>query len=399
MNTLPTATTPLGGLNTYTQDRWGVFPHAKVQLVSVSRLAHLPPKQNMTTGTVTKPNYVMKKAGIKASFHHIYGAVLVEVDHDGAFFCRHLMADDKGDFYDLDRKVEKGAITTGHSLDALAPGDIHVAGIDPTVARSVFGFWPTDKKGNHVEEPRLWEHSSAQCMMDVLKPKHLFVHDVLDFRARNHHSIKNPLSRFDLFVNGLESVAGEVSEVAMVLHTLANRNPNTQVYVVDSNHDQALEKWLVEADFKIDPINAIFYLDNASALWKAKRDKDKSFSTFKNAANSFPKWDCSKVRFLKEDKKEDAVNIGGVEYASHGHRGPNGARGSVPALANLSSKMTIGHVHTPAILNGLFAAGMSCLLKQDYAHGPTGWCPTLVGQYENGKRFMITLQGNKWRVD
>lgn len=400
MNTLPTATTPLSGLNSYSQDRWGIFPHAKVQLVSVSRLSHLPPKQNMTTGTITKPNYVMKKAGIKASFHHIYAAVLVEVDHDGDFFCRHLMADDHGDFYDLDRLIENGNVTEGHRLAALAPGDIHVAGIDPTVAKAVFGFWPTDQKGAHVEEPRIWKHDVVEpCMMDVLQPEHLFVHDVLDFRARNHHSIRNARIRHQLHVSGFESVAGEVSEVAMFLSTLATRYLNSTVYVVDSNHDQALERWLNEADFKTDPINAIFYLRNTLSLWEADKRQDKNYFVFRVAANSFPEWDCSRVRFLKEDRKEDAINIHGVEYAAHGHRGPNGSRGGVAALSQLSSKMSIGHVHSPAILNGLFASGMSCLMDQQYNKGPTGWSATLTGQYQNGKRTLITLQGPKWRVE
>ena len=76
MNTLPTAVRPLSGFQTYTRDKWGVFPHVKVQLESVPTMKNELTKQIMTTGAVTLPNYVRKKAGIKAEFDHIIGVIL-----------------------------------------------------------------------------------------------------------------------------------------------------------------------------------------------------------------------------------------------------------------------------------------------------------------------------------
>lgn len=397
MNTLPTATKPLSDFDTYTNDRWGVFPHAKVQLVSVARLPHLPPKQIMTTGAITKSNYIMKKAGIKASFHHIYGAVLVEVDKDGDFFCRHLIADDKGTFYDLDRKIENGKVTQGHRLSVLTPGDVHCAGIDPQLAHAIFGVFPTDEKMTGGIEPRVWRTDGTNSsMLDILKPENLFLHDILDFRARNHHNIFDPHDRYRLHVMGRESVEGEVSEAAMFMATLAQRYPETQFYVVDSNHDQALGKWLKTGDYKFDPVNALFFLELQTATYRALKNGDSSYRIFHHAVNELTEWDCSKIKFLREDK--DDVNIGGVEHSNHGHRGPNGSRGGVANLSKASSKMTIGHVHSPAILNGLYAGGMSCLMDQGYNHGLTGWSPTLVAQYANGKRTLITLQSGKWHA-
>jgi hypothetical protein len=46
-----------------------------VQLESIPTMKHSRAKQIMTTGTVTLPNYMRKKAGIKAMFHHMIGAV------------------------------------------------------------------------------------------------------------------------------------------------------------------------------------------------------------------------------------------------------------------------------------------------------------------------------------
>jgi hypothetical protein len=57
-----------------------------------------------TTGAVTERNYVQKKAGQKAEFHHNYGALMVEVDKEGTPFVRQLAADDTGAFQDLTDK-------------------------------------------------------------------------------------------------------------------------------------------------------------------------------------------------------------------------------------------------------------------------------------------------------
>src|SRR5690606_3123830 len=107
MNTLPTASRPISDLLTYSRGRWAGLPHAKVQLKSVpstdpSRQAH----QVMTSGAVTRPKIIGRKAGVKSIFHHVIGATLVEFDQDGDLFCRQLIADENdGSFYDLDRYV------------------------------------------------------------------------------------------------------------------------------------------------------------------------------------------------------------------------------------------------------------------------------------------------------
>ena len=71
MNTLPTAQKPLEGCEVYTGNRDGIFPHAKVQLVSIPTMKAEPAKIIMTTGAVTKRNYIQRRAGILAEFHHI----------------------------------------------------------------------------------------------------------------------------------------------------------------------------------------------------------------------------------------------------------------------------------------------------------------------------------------
>ena len=169
----PTAGTPLSGFEVYTGHRSGIFPHTKLQMESIPQGKYDPPKFNFTTGTVTLRNYIQKGAGLKAEFHHCYGAALVEVDSDGDWFVRQISADSDGTFYDLDLKVQDGHITAGHRVEAITFGDIHVSRIDKT------------------------NHQISAAMMDDLDPKTACYHDVLDFERRNHHEMGDPFRRFE----------------------------------------------------------------------------------------------------------------------------------------------------------------------------------------------------------
>ncbi|KKK55344.1 hypothetical protein LCGC14_3075480, partial [marine sediment metagenome] len=99
MNILPTAVRPLSGIEAYTGRKSGIFPHVKVAMESVPSGKYEGTKINYTTGTVTQRNYIQRKAGLKADFHHVYGGLLVEVDGDGNWFARQLNADGEGTIY------------------------------------------------------------------------------------------------------------------------------------------------------------------------------------------------------------------------------------------------------------------------------------------------------------
>lgn len=396
MNTLPTAEKPLSGFHSYTRERWGIFPHAKVQLQSIPTMKGDPAKIIMTTGACTRPNYVQKKAGIKASFHHIYGAVLVEIDTDGTFFCRHLLGcDDTGEFYDLDRHIADAKVSTGHRVEAMTPGDLHVFQIDPTASKVLFGMGPVHDSPLRQNGVRPWEYARGDkpCVLDYLRPKYLFAHDLLDFRVRNHHGISDPHDRFFLYVNGTESVEDECRETAMFATQLAKPRPWMQMVVVESNHDQALMKWLRTADWRYDPANAIFYHKAQARVLEAIRDGEHTFSIFEHIMkNQFEPWRCEGIRFLRED---ESFRVSGVEHSYHGHRGLNGARGSTEAYTKVGPKVTKGHGHSATIIDGVYESGTTSKLDLQYNVGPGSWSHSVVIQYRDGKRAMLTLQNGR----
>lgn len=166
--------------------------------------------------------------------------------------------------------------------------------------------------------------------------------------------------------------------------------------VVESNHDQALLKWLKTADYRDDPVNAEFFLDCQRRCYRAIRKEEENFSIFETVMReAFPEWNCEGVRFLREDESYVA---GDVEHANHGHRGPNGSRGSVVGMTRIGPRVTMGHVHSPAIQDGVYASGTSSLLDMGYNAGPSSWAQTHVAQYPSGKRALITFCNGRWRI-
>lgn len=377
LNILPTAVNPLSGLHSYTKNMSGIVPHTKVQMESLPTHKTEEPRLMYTTGTVTKRNYIQQKAGQKASFHHIFGAVLVEVDNDGDWFVRHLISESTtGSFQDLDTLYTPEGVVKNQHVEAINYGDIHIEKIDHSVMNAIL-----DKGG----------------MLDVLKPKFQLIHDVLDFEARNHHNINDPYFRMKMHIENREKVRDNILAVSNFLQIISRDYCET--VVVESNHDLAFQRWLKEADYKSDPVNAVYFLENQLESYKAIFRREYDFSIFEHAVKQFME-DKVNLRFLRTDESfkicdEDG---NGIECGSHGHLGTNGARGSINAYQKMGTRHNIGHSHTAAIKDGVYVAGVSAQLDMGYNKGGSSWSQSHIVTYPNGKRTIVTMRNGKWRA-
>ena len=371
VNILPTAERPLQGFETYTKKACGIFPHTTIALESIA--GHVPgqTKINYSTGTVTVKNYIQRKAGLKAEFHHTYGALVVEVDAEGGYWVRQLNATGAGSFYDLDILVSDGEISIGNEIEAINWGDVHVENIDPKVLELNWG-----KNG----------------ILNTLKPKFQFMHDTVDFHARNHWRIKDAHAMFERWKMGVDDVRKEMERVADFLTSTAFR-PWCKTVVVDSNHDNALERWLNEADYKADPINAIFFLETQLKKYCAMQMRDENFHLVEAVLRELGVKPV--IKFLRED--ESFIICDDIETGMHGHLGPNGGKGGPLAYARMGRRTNTGHTHSAAILWGAYVAGTSSKLKLEYNKGPSSWTHSHILTYPNGKRCIITVRNNKWR--
>ena len=386
MNTLPTAVRPLSGLHSYSRGHTAVFPHAKVALESVPSIPGTPAPIIMTTGCCTIENYIPKKAGLKATFHHVFGATLVEEDSAGRCFCRQLIASSDGSFQDLDLLVRDGNVSAGQRIECVTWGDIHRRKLNRDVALASWGF---DTNTGSV--------TSSGSILDTLRPRFQVFHDLLDGETCNPHESDNCHKKFDLFVRNKMSLSDEVEQAARFLR--ATEREFCQSVVAESNHDNFIERWLRRADYRAEPVNAMFFLKMQLASYQARERGDAEFSIFRHAMRESDSTRLATIKFCPENGSfQICFEHGGIEVGSHGHRGPNGARGSAAALSKISVKMNIGHTHSASIVDGVYTAGVSGDLDQGYNIGPSSWSHSHVLVYPSSKRTIITLNEGKWRA-
>lgn len=378
MNILPTAVRPLSGLESYTGLASGIFPHPKFAMESIATGKYESTKFNYTTGTVTQRNYIAKKAGQKAEFHHGYGGLLVEVNDKGQWWVRQLNADSDGTIYDLMLLADGGIVEEHDAVEAITWGDIHVGTIAPKTQTALWG-----KNG----------------MLDQLMPAYQFMHDVLDFRSRNHHDMKNPHKMFEKFVTGQDDVVEEINAVVKFI-TRDSYRDWCETVIVDSNHDNALTRWLREADYRQDPKNALFFLRAQTQVYSSIRAGEKKFHLVEWAVRGLNDPLAGNLTFLQPDESfvicKDAH--GGVECGMHGDHGPNGSRGALPVFARMGRKSNTGHSHSAGIYDGAYRAGVTGSLDQGYNVGPSSWSHSHIVTYPNGKRAIVTMKENAWRA-
>ena len=375
-NTLPTAKNPLGGFESYHGRKSTIIPHAKIDLKSIPSGKHESVKLMFSTGTVGKLNYIQKRVGIKAEHHHCYGALLVEINDKGQWWCRQINADSKGRLFDLDVVVDQGKAksASGH-VESVTWGDIHLEDVDPVIRKLAWG------KGG---------------ILDSLKPNSQVMGDLVD-PPRSYHNMRDPHVMFEQHVRGRESMGDMCDRIVGFVNEESYRDWCTTI-VANSNHDNMVDKWLREADYRLDPVNALFFLETQLAKYKAIAAADEGFLTVENAMRNRG---CRKeVRWLREDESviicKDAK--GGIEIGAHGHLGPNGSRGSAANLARMSRRMNRGHSHVADITSGVYTAGTFSKLDLGYNSGPSSWSHSFVVTYTNGKRQIITVYDGKWRA-
>ena len=393
MNTLPTATKPIGDLVSYSRGRWAVYPHSKIQLLSVPALDPGDQAfQIMSTGAVTLPLVIPRKAGVKSINQHVIGATIVEFDDDGDIFCRQIIAEEDGAFQDLDCEVRKGRVQTGCRVEELTAADVHAAKTGNEVLASTFGF---QVEGEDIRD------ADAGSMLAVLRPEFVAIHDLHDHERRSHHHRDDVSHNYEMAVRGREDVAGEVRQAVTLLRGLRSRAP--RILVIESNHDGALERYVREARYRNDGINYRFGLQLDLAyhdhIFERARAKEEGrplpeFSLLEWAVRELSPEPLDNVMWVHE---RVGFILNGVQIGYHGHVGVNGAKGSVAGFARLGRKVTVGHVHSPQIAGGVYAAGVM-ELDHDYNKGPSGWAVSHVVQYRNGHRTLVTMQKGKWRA-
>ena len=358
----PTIADPLNGLARFTEHST-VFgsPKLAMRVVPVSNCR--VPKVIMSTGAVTYPNYNFNKVGRIARQDHVYSAIVVEVVDSKMFHYRQLVADAEGDFYDIDKKYSPGKVEKIRA-EALIWGDIHRESTDPKVIESTLK------------------------LQDLINPKALVFHDIMDTYSVNHHHEHNMILKARKAESGKNDLRKEYMGVYDFLVDMCESKCD-EILVVSSNHDDAVDRFVKGGEFFEDPINYRLGLELSLGLL----DGFTAMETFMRKVDTDNA--LEKCSFLKGD--EDRY-IAGIVVSNHGHQGISGMKGSVKSQEIGAKNSVIGHGHSPIIWHRIWQVGTSTYLRIGYNEGFSTWLNTHCIIFPGGTRQLINIVDGKWHL-
>jgi hypothetical protein len=348
---------PLTGFNKKLhRDFSYILPSPKIRYLSIPNTS-VHPRFLATTGALTHGNYKMHIAqGRKAALEHEYGFAFVKIRNNRLFNYYPVMALKNGNFNHY-KELWKGGQITEEAPEALVLGDWHVGDTCRKVRKETIRT------------------------IHNLQPKRVVFHDFFNGHSINHHERNNNISKAELWRNKMHVLEEEVEEALKELNFFANKFPDIEFLVVESNHDAFLAQYIGHENFLEDGQNSVF----ACKLFVEVVDNDNPIlQTAMNLVGEV----ADNVRFLKEDEEYRVKGVG-LDY--HGHRGMNGARGSGASFDRFNLKLITGHEHTPKIYANGMVVGTSTKLKLNYTKGAGSWLNAHGILYSSGKYTLLSI--------
>lgn len=360
----PTAVNPMTGMQALSGVNSCIFGSPKVQLEMIPVLEGNKPKIMLTTGAVTMKNYTDAKAGKVGEFHHTFGFAIVEIKDDETFFVRQVTADDKsGNFTDLIYRVEDGGISQINSISAAVLGDIHYGHHDQVVIDNTLEF------------------------LNKVKPDHVVLHDVFDGDSISHHQMKDPFIQYGKELTGTNDLDKEINNM---LNGLESFKDFKNVVIVRSNHDDFLDRWLKNEDWKKQPTykNSRLYMKFSDILLEQYGNDPY------NVKGVIPALINERFPKFKTLGRTASYRVKGWELGQHGDIGSSGSRGSLLQFRKLNTKIIVGHYHKPERKDGAISVGTSTHLRVGYNNGASPWLQSHVIIHNDGRaQHLIFING------
>jgi len=295
-------------------------------------------RQIWSTGTISNLEFQNTVSGRLDSKNITFGGLLLEYDLDTNNYlprnliCKEHCIYDKNFMY-----LPNDTVEILNTVPAMVLGDIHFP-----------------------------EHdiSALEKTIDLIKqcnPKMVFLHDVFSLNSINHHELNNPVTKLVRQTELTKSLKKELEEdIKLLKYWFLDRFPNINFYVVSSNHDNFLIKWLNTGEF----VNS-----NDKETYKIGCSMASKIIDGKNPiAEMIP---YKNIEFLKESSTLQPVP--GIECANHGHIGIAGSRGNINAYNKTYEQAVIGHTHSSKIQEGTVTVGTNSLLELTYTNTIMDW--------------------------
>jgi len=350
---------PLTGLQRYGGKKNSIIvAHSKQMLFTIPKQYNNSPHIVLSTGTISTPIYSNTRQGQIAKEDNCLAGWSIEVKDDKVFHQRAIRFDGKG-FQDVNKY---------YTSDKVEEKNVNSLIIEPHIGVE------------SIEAVGVFEE-----VIDICKPKSIFIHDSFDALSINPH-IKNK-NGIRVRVGGhQESLKKELDYFGKFLEKWQEQYPTIDFYHVHSNHNYFVNRYLEEGEFVKDKENiklgAELFLYMVNDLNPIEEYIKKNFKV-------------SHHTFLK---KGQSFLVKGCEMNTHGHVGSNGSKGSFRGIETAYNNAVIGHSHSYNIWRDVLQIPCLCELQQLYnMDGASSWLQGNGILFDNGKKQALVYVNGEWK--
>lgn len=335
-----------------------IIAHPKQDAAAIPTGNSSLPRMNFCTGAITLPDYRHNRIGLLGHENHVCGGLIVEIRNKEIFHVRQVQFDPDGSFIDCGVKYR----AIGEPVQVrgtLILGDSHLGEHDEILGKLVK------------------EQAAA------LNVKRVIWHDLWSAGSISPYERKSA-TKMALREYPFRTLPEELDYVREEFAKLRKLVPSDCKHViVPSNHPEWVNRWIDEGQYAKEPQNlrvgCEMVLDRLDGKHLTQRRID-------------PDNQCE-----WPDRGTD-IKIGGVQVNTHGDMSYNGMKASGATMEKVHGNVVYGHIHTPGIHGGAYAAGTMSKLRLAYNPGASSWLHANVFLYENGSRQLIINVGAHWRL-
>lgn len=326
------------------------------------------PHALMTPGAVTECDFnnvyfMSKRTAKKAELDYQTGALIIEIVDSHKFHVRQVQSNADGSFTDLrTRYYPDGRIEPVYEA-TLVMGDSHVNAADIELTKSI-------REG---------------LVRDGFVDTVVF-HDLCNGTSVNPHEENDFLRLAEKYNDGSYVLMNEVNSIVEYINSWTYLGIN--VVVVNSNHDNFVERYVRSQKHVLRHDTANFSIINDLTYYYNRGEVDCALKWLVENRADIKLQNPEKVKWLKED--ESYIKYG-TELGFHGHRGANGAKGSLKTFENALKSAVLGHSHSGAIKCKIFQVGTTSYLDQGYNKGLSSWTRTCCLVHADGTKQLINF--------
>jgi hypothetical protein len=324
----PTNLNPLNPLRS-TWRKHSIYGHTTQSLTTGNNSVNQISPIAWCTGTVSEMEVADNLTAKKAEYHQRYGFLIC----DGELVRNVHARRSDGSFTDLSTTVftdGDGAPTHVKTKPTdIVWGDLHIGNHDPAALD-----WAIE----------------LTCQLDPIR---VVLHDMFDGSSINPHT-EDVAERNAMYCSLSDEIQANHRLLDSIAQQIASRGCSAHLAVAESNHHIFIDRYLKA----IKP-------QQLSAPDRAVMSKwlDGGFKAI------FPELIHLEYDFISQ----------GIRLGNHGHKGANGAKGSLMGDFQAGLRQIAGHTHIPGIIGGSERVGCLCKLQQSYnSNSLSGWVQSIA---------------------